>query len=130
VAECGWESRDLRNLLDEHWTRQDPAVYESEREAVGDLDHLDTPAKRVTIGSGSSAPAVRQILETARVENPDEPLWKGVDSIEETAKGVEVGFHRGYDPELRSAGGVEVACVLYPTPVTPEPARDEGDRRR
>ena len=23
VAECGWESRDLRVLLEEHWTRQE-----------------------------------------------------------------------------------------------------------
>ena len=41
VAECGWESRDLRALLEEHWIRQDPSVYEEESELVGDLDRLD-----------------------------------------------------------------------------------------
>jgi peptide/nickel transport system ATP-binding protein len=28
--------------------------------------------------------------------------------------GVRIDFHPGTDPALRTAGGVEVACVLYP----------------
>ena len=128
VAECGWESRDLRNLLEEHWTRQDPSVYEAEQGLVGDLDVLDKPQKRVTIGKGADSGRVRQLLDRARAENPSEPLWRGVDEVRETEDGVEVVFHKGYDPLLRPSGGVEVACVLYPEPVTPEPARPEDDR--
>jgi oligopeptide/dipeptide ABC transporter ATP-binding protein len=129
VAECGWESRDLHNLLEEHWTRQDPSVYEAERGLVGDLEALDAPVKRVTVGSGADASRVKGLLERVRAENREEPLWQGVDQITETASGAEVVFHKGYDPELRRSGGVEVACVLHPRPVTPEPARPETHDR-
>lgn len=125
VAECGWESRDLRALLEEHWTRQDPSVYETEQELVGDLSELDKPAKNVVIGARGRTSEVRAMLDRIRAENAAEPLWKGVEGIEETPNGVQVRFHRGYDPLLRPAGGVEVACVLHPEPVTPEPALPE-----
>jgi peptide/nickel transport system ATP-binding protein len=125
VAECGWESRDLRALLEEHWTRQDPAVYETERGLVGDLDVLDAPAKTVTLGSGGHAAEVADLLHRVRAERSDDPLWKGVDAIEETPEGARVTFHPGHDPLLRQSGGVEVACVLHPTPVTTEPSRPE-----
>jgi oligopeptide/dipeptide ABC transporter ATP-binding protein len=110
---CGWESRDLRTLLEDHWTRQSPEVYERERSLVGDLDHLDTPARAATLGKGGSL-QVEQLLQRIREENPDEPLWQGVDRIEGTGDGVTVHFHESEDPPLRRAGGVEVACVLYP----------------
>jgi oligopeptide/dipeptide ABC transporter ATP-binding protein len=125
VAECGWESRDLRGLLEEHWTRQDASIYEAERGLVGDLDRLDRPQKTVMLGSAAEASRVRELLDRVRAENPTEPLWQGVDEVVETDGGVQVAFHTGYDPELRRSGGVEVACVLHPEPVTPEPARPE-----
>ena len=37
TAECGWESRDLRALLEEHWTRKVEA-YDDEKAVIGDLD--------------------------------------------------------------------------------------------
>ena len=129
VVACGWESRDLRNLLEEHWTRQDASVYEAEQGLVGDLDRLDKPQKRVKLGSGADASRVKGLLDRVRSENPSEPLWKGVEEVVETETGVEVVFHKGYDPELRPSGGVEVACVLYPGPVTPLPARPENHQR-
>jgi peptide/nickel transport system ATP-binding protein len=125
VAECGWESRDLRALLEEHWLRQEPAVYEAERELVGDLDKLDEAAKTVTLGTGANAAKLRAMLDGIRSENPSEPLWTGVESLEETGEGLEIRFHQGFDPLLRPSGGVEVACVLHPTPVTTEPALPE-----
>ena len=86
----------VTRVLEEHWTRQDPAVYEEESALVGDLDRLDTPQKQVTIGTAGSSTRVKQMLDRMRQENPDEPFWRGVESVTE------------------SAGGVEVACVLYP----------------
>ena len=125
VAECGWESRDLRVLLEEHWTRQETTSYEEEQALVGSLDRLDDPQKTVTLGSGADSARVRGLLDRIRQENPSEPLWTGVDEISETGDGVEVRFHQGFDPELRPSGGVEVACVLHPKPVTVEPYRSE-----
>jgi peptide/nickel transport system ATP-binding protein len=129
VAECGWESRDLRALLEEHWTKQDPAVYEQESALVGDLDQLDQPQKKVTVGSGGSASRLRAMMDGMRNESPDEPVWQGIESMEEAPGGLEVTFRRGYDPLLRPAGGVEVACVLHPEPVTTEPSRPENHDR-
>jgi peptide/nickel transport system ATP-binding protein len=125
VAECGWESRDLRAALEEHWTRQELDVYEEERGLVGDLDRLDTPAKRVSLGSGATASKVKDMLDRIRDENAEEPMWHGVSDVVPTADGVDVVFHQGYDPLLRPAGKAEVACVLYPERVTPEPALPE-----
>ncbi len=129
VAECGWESRDLRSLLEEHWTRRSASDYKAEQGLVGDLSRLDKPQKQVRLGSGADASRVKALLDRVRGENRAEPLWKGVEAIVETDGGVELVFHKGYDPELRQSGGVEVACVLHPAPVTPQPSRTEDHRR-
>jgi peptide/nickel transport system ATP-binding protein len=123
VAECGWESRDLRVLLESHWLRQHPDVYERERELVGDLDALDSPGTEVTVGSRGTATEVKAMLDGIRDEDPEEPFWHGVRDMEVTGDGVRITFHDGVDPLLRASGGVEVACVLHPQPVTLEPAK-------
>lgn len=120
---CGWESRDLRVLLEQHWTRVDPGQYERERALVGDLGGLDEPSLEATLGSGGTAGEVRQVLEAIREENPDEPLWHGVDALTEQADGLHVRFHEHVDPPLRPDGAVDVACVLYPAPDGSQPTR-------
>ena len=113
IASCGWESRDLKTVIEEHWTRQPAEVYAEEVAAVGDLSHLDQPSASATVG-GQGAPRALEILDLIRTERPDEPFWRGVDSIDADGAGARVTFHPGHDPALRPAGGVEVACVLYP----------------
>jgi peptide/nickel transport system ATP-binding protein len=112
VSACGWESRDLRVLLEEHWIRAG-AAYDEEQRVIGDLDHLDDPSTNATLGAGGSA-AVRAILDRMKAEDPTEPLWSGVTSIEPEGSGVAVHFEPADSPALRRAGGVQVACVLYP----------------
>ncbi|MGI8521958.1 MAG: ABC transporter ATP-binding protein [Nocardioides sp.] len=118
VAGCGWESRDLRALLDQHWTRHADA-YDDERRVLGDLDGLNTSSTTARIGSGG-ADDVRRILDSIREEDPDEPLWSGVTSIDSDGDGVRVQFEPADSPRLRRAGEVDVACVLYPE------AEDDG----
>jgi oligopeptide/dipeptide ABC transporter ATP-binding protein len=110
---CGWESRDLRTLVEAHWTRRTPEEYDAERATVGDIDHLDRASTEATIGA-HSAEETRAFLDRVRAEVPDDPMWSGVDAINDHGSGVLVHFHEGVDPALRRAGGVEVACVLYP----------------
>ena len=112
VAACGWESRDLRALVEAHWTRTD-AAYDEEQRVLGDLDRLDTPTTSATIGTGAGD-AARRILDTIRAEDPEEPLWSGIESIDDSGSGVTVHFHAADPPLLRRAGEVDVACVLYP----------------
>ena len=43
TRECGWESRDLRALIEEHWTRRDAGdVRARASDLVGDLDACST----------------------------------------------------------------------------------------
>ena len=67
VAGCGWESRDLRALVEEHWMRAD-AAYDEEQKVIGDLEHLDDPSTTATFGAGGSA-AVRAILDRMKAED-------------------------------------------------------------
>jgi peptide/nickel transport system ATP-binding protein len=112
VTGCGWESRDLRPLVEEHWLRPDVA-FEEEQKVIGDLEHLDMPSTSATLGTGGSA-EVRAILDRMKAEDPAAPLWSGVTSIEDAGSGVTVHFEPAPAPALRRAGGVDVACVLYP----------------
>jgi oligopeptide/dipeptide ABC transporter ATP-binding protein len=112
---CGWESRDLRTLLETHWTKVPESEYEAERAIVGEIDELDVPSHKSVLpaGGGHTGTDVGRVLDTIRTDDPDEPLWKGVRNRRVTDSGVEVDFHEGEDPKLRPAGGVEVACHLY-----------------
>lgn len=111
---CGWESRDLRTLIERHWLNED--AFHHERKLVHSLDQLDEPSHRASLkaGQGASPDDIQALLDRARAEDPDEPLWRGVSSTETTADGVDVEFYSGADPGLRSADGVQVACHLYP----------------
>jgi peptide/nickel transport system ATP-binding protein len=112
---CGWESRDLRTLVENHWLRTDEADFERERSLVGDLGRLEQPGHHAVLpaGSGRTGAEVAQMLDRIRAEDPDEPLWKGVHERHAVEHGVAVDFFDGEDPGLRPAGGVEVACHLY-----------------
>ena len=124
LEQCGWEARDLRTLLEEHWTVGDPAQYSSERAVLGDLDHLDAPATRASLGAGGAG-ETRRVLDRVRTESPEDPFWKGVREIADAGNGVEISFHAGVDPRLRPAGGVQVACVHYPETDDKEPPATE-----
>ena len=112
---CGWESRDLRALVESHWVRTAEEDFERERSVVGDLEKLDEPKHQavLTAGSGRSGEDVGKMLDRIHDEDPDEPLWKGVRERRTVGNGVEVDFHEGEDPVLRRAGNVDVACHLY-----------------
>jgi peptide/nickel transport system ATP-binding protein len=112
IEGCGWESRDLRTLIEEHWTRKVEA-YDDEKAVIGDLGSLDQPSTTARIGAGGAG-QVRALLDRIKAEKPDEPLWKGVRDIEDAGNAVEVHFVPADAPRLRRAGGVDVACVLYP----------------
>lgn len=112
--ECGWESRDLRPLLETHWTHTDgdAADFEAERAVVGDLDSFDTPSSTVTVGRDHEQ--VSALLDRIRAEDPDEPFWTGVARAEaDPSGGTRLTFHEPVDPRLRRSGGVDVACVRY-----------------
>jgi oligopeptide/dipeptide ABC transporter ATP-binding protein len=124
---CGWESRDLRTLLEERWLERGEETYEAERALIGDLGVLDTPGHAVTlpVASGTSPEDLRALLERVRAEHPDDPLWSGVASMEVAGEGVSVTFHDGVDPGLVATARSEAACLLHDPEVAGR-ARDGG----
>jgi peptide/nickel transport system ATP-binding protein len=123
---CGWETRDLRDLLERRWTSLREEEYEAEREAFGDLSVLDTSATRVRLTPPSSAAAkVLDVLRRARAADPDEPFWTGVREVSGSGDQVDVEWHDPVAPRLLPADEVEVECHLYD-----EDALREAERRR
>jgi peptide/nickel transport system ATP-binding protein len=114
-AVCGWESRDLRTRLEDRWAARGRDVYLAERALVGSLDALDVPSQVATVhaGSGHTGEDLANLLKTVRDDEPDEPMWRGVDDITVDGPVATVRYHEGVDPQLQPVGGVQVACHLY-----------------
>ena len=112
---CGWESRDLRTLLEDRWTKLDHDDYERERALIGDLDTLDAPTTEALLPSadGIAGEEAGAILESMRAEAPDDPFWKGVASTSVEPGGVRVRFHDPIDPRDLGVGRSVVRCHLH-----------------
>jgi peptide/nickel transport system ATP-binding protein len=123
---CGWESRDLRLMLEERWETLSPDEYLRERAVVGDLKELDSPSTEafVPAGKGHGAAELTSLLAELRRSTPEDPFWKGVVSVEPESNGVRIRFHDSAVPELRPvvdvAEPVEVACHLYRPDLAPQ----------
>ena len=124
---CGWESRDLRDLLEIRWAHLPAAEYEFERSTIGDLAPLDTPSTRFQIaaGSGRRGSDVLALLEKICEDTPDEPFWRGVRSLTADDGHVEVELFEPLAPRLLPLGNAQVECHLYD-----DDALGEAERRR
>ena len=123
---CGWESRDLRAILEARWTTLPEPEYESERELIGDLDTLDEPSYEAVLpAGGGAAENAEVVLEAMREHAPDDPLWKGVAKTEVVNDGVAVSFHPGLEPRKLEVDGVELECHLHDAEAM-EAARELG----
>jgi oligopeptide/dipeptide ABC transporter ATP-binding protein len=121
---CGWETRDLRSILDERWTNAGEEAYTTERGLFGDLEKLEIGHEAVVpAGSGRDPSELVKMLEQIRAEEPDEPLWRGVEEISAETHGVRVKFVPGIDPVLYETDGALAACLLYKPDLRQEPDR-------
>jgi peptide/nickel transport system ATP-binding protein len=112
---CGWETRDLKDLLEARWAGMSQEHYEAEQAVFANLAAIETPSThaRVTAGKGSTGEALLSILENARSENPAEPFWSGVRRITPGADHLDIEWHGPLDPRLLEVGDVSVECHLY-----------------
>ncbi|HYA44824.1 MAG TPA: hypothetical protein VED59_04395, partial [Acidimicrobiales bacterium] len=114
---CGWESRDLRSLLEMRWAALGPAEFRREREVLGDLSALSVASLDVDVPAahGKTGYDVASLLAEHRSADPDEPLWRGVEGMEATPGGVRVRFREHAEPVLQdlTSGEGRVACHLY-----------------
>jgi oligopeptide/dipeptide ABC transporter ATP-binding protein len=112
---CGWETRDLRELLEARWTLQEPERYEAEQAVLGDLGALEEPATRVRLkaGAGHTGADVVALLESIRAENPDARFWTGVRRISADGSFADVELHDPLAPRPLEQGDSTVECHLY-----------------
>jgi oligopeptide/dipeptide ABC transporter ATP-binding protein len=122
---CGWEARDLKELLERRWAGLDEEGFEAEREAVGPVEGLDVPETHLRLAAHGSAHGadLRSLLERARAADPAEPFWTGVRRIAAENGALEVDWHEPVEPRLLPAGRVEVECHLYDESALAEAAR-------
>ena len=127
---CGWESRDLRDLIERHWLAHPDTEYDRQRRVVGTIDALDQPSihAQVPAGSGHTAEDVQRLLDQIKEDDPREPLWTGVRDIRPMEGGVTVDFRDDLvDPPLYDVGSQQVACLLYRDAENPS---EDADGRR
>ena len=124
---CGWEARDLRDLLENRWAHMSADEYEAERAVVGDLDAVEREAVRIRLPARGRARGedLLRVLQRVREDDPEEPFWSGVRSVAAADHHVEVEWWEPVEPRLLPSGAVNVECHLYD-----EEARAEANRRR
>jgi oligopeptide/dipeptide ABC transporter ATP-binding protein len=124
---CGWESRDLRDLLEARWALQDQEHYEAEQAVMGDLTALDKPSTHVRLkaGNGKSGAEMAALLESIRRDAPDERFWTGVTRIAADGDHVDVEWFDPVTPRPLESGDATVECHLFD-----DEALAEADRRR
>jgi oligopeptide/dipeptide ABC transporter ATP-binding protein len=112
---CGWESRDLRDLLEARWAAAGSERYETERSLFGDLSVLDRPSTSVQLpaAKGATGADLLRVVEGAREEDREEPFWSGVEGLSAGDSGIAVRWNEPREPHLREVDQVEVACHLY-----------------
>jgi hypothetical protein len=124
---CGWESRDLRDLLEARWALQAQERYEAEQAVMGDLTVLDEPSTHVRLkaGNGRSGADVVALLDEIRRESPDARFWTGVQRIAADGDHVDVEWFDPVVPRPLEQDGTTVECHLFD-----DDALAEADRRR
>jgi oligopeptide/dipeptide ABC transporter ATP-binding protein len=113
---CGWESRDIRDLLERYWLAHPDDEFERGRRIVGSLSALDEPGTTATVpaGTGHSGADVVEFLERIKGEDPHEPTWSGVTDLADSGSAATVQLRTdAIDPPLYDVGDQRVACLLY-----------------
>ncbi|HEY2543875.1 MAG TPA: ABC transporter ATP-binding protein [Gaiellaceae bacterium] len=127
---CGWESRDLKELLERRWSGLSEEGFEAERAAAGPVEALDVPATHVKwqAHGGAHGGDLRGILDRARESDPAEPFWTGVRDVADANGALEVDWFDPVAPRLLPTGRVEVECHLYDDEALAEAAKRRESR--
>jgi oligopeptide/dipeptide ABC transporter ATP-binding protein len=111
---CGWETRDLADLLETRWAHLSQDDYEREQQLIANLEELASPATNVRIVARTGAGAdVLRLLESMRDDDPGEQFWRGVRSMTAEENHVDLAFNEPIEPRLLPVGSAQVECHLY-----------------
>jgi peptide/nickel transport system ATP-binding protein len=127
---CGWEARDLKELLERRWAGLGEEGFEAEQAAVGPMEALDVPETHLKLEAhgGATGADLRGLLDKAREADPAEPFWTGVRRIADTNGALEVDWQEPVEPRLLRSGNVEVECHLYDEAALTEAAQRRQSR--
>ena len=114
---CGWESRDLRMVLEQRWTSVGEEDYARESALAGPATHFDEPERHPGVallrpGHGTAEDET-ELLREMRAADPGEPLWSGVSELRADGGAVRVEFARRVEPALLPVAGTEVAVSCH-----------------
>ncbi len=126
---CGWETRDLRDLLEARWAAQGPEQYRAEQALFQTDTSLDEPASKIRLAAGKNASGgqLRDLLGALRADAPDDPFWRGVRRVAADDRGMDVEWHEPVEPRLLHSGDVDVECHLYDDEALAEAARRRAE---
>jgi peptide/nickel transport system ATP-binding protein len=119
---CGWETRDIRMVLEQRWTDVPAQQYAEEAELVGDEANFGDAERETGVGllrpGSGGAEAELALLEQERDANPGEPLWTAVSGMRVQDGRVRVDFVPRAVPQLLPVEdtSVEVSCHIYHPP--------------
>jgi oligopeptide/dipeptide ABC transporter ATP-binding protein len=128
---CGWETRDVRMILEQRWTAVPAEQFARESELVGDPERFDaieeSPSEGLVRPASGSGQDLLELLEQEQSANRDEPLWHGVEGMRADGNAVRIRFADRAVPQLLPVVGtdVEVACHLHHDPKA-QPADDRA----
>lgn len=108
---CGWEGRDLVEQLENRWTTVDAEVFERELAATGPLDAADVSRYEVHFADADPDRLI-PLLEELR-NRGEQPVFRGVASVERDRGGVVVRFHESVEPGLQTVRDRQVSCHLH-----------------
>ena len=114
-APCGWESRDLRTLLEDRWAGQAEEVYERERAVLGTSLSLMRRHSGRRCRPAAATPVTTSTSCSSWPVPTTRPSRCGAVSSASTcaARWQRWSFRTGVDPVLVSSGEAQVACHLY-----------------
>jgi oligopeptide/dipeptide ABC transporter ATP-binding protein len=121
---CGWETRDVRMILEQRWTGIAAEQGIDEEHVVGGAERFATterPTGTARVVPAGAPNAVVAILDAERAATPDEPLWTGLQSATVAGDAVQLSFGDRFVPRLLPVAdsNVEVSCHLFNPPATP-----------
>ena len=118
-APCGWETRDVRMILEQRWTSVPAEQYADELKRVGDPERFDatepSPGEGIVRPASGSGQDLLELLEQQRDADRNEALWTGIENMTADGNAVRIQFAERVVPRLLPVphSPVEVSCHLH-----------------
>ncbi|MFT5223134.1 MAG: oligopeptide/dipeptide ABC transporter ATP-binding protein [Glaciecola sp.] len=125
LSSCGWEGRDLIDVMEQRWTTVSQDVFEAELGIFGDLAHAAASRTDLRL-PGADSGQVRGLLDRVGEQLPP-GLADSIESIEPDDDGnTVVRFGFGPEPDAQNVNGRIVSCHQHG--VTRRPGGSHGGR--